>query len=246
MTKDSLSDRPGALGDLVLTLPIFLAYQVGVVFLDVRNATDIVTSRLLALSQGDRLTYFALTGAIGAAMAIVFGILGRGQSLRLRKLVQVALEGAVYAVAMGVATSWVVGRLFAGRSPPDVAGPFPGFVMSLGAGFYEELAFRAVLFGLGSKLLVMVFAGQTLRLSAATGPPLPGVKAFAVMVVWAAVCAAIFSGMHYLGSLGDPFDLRSFVARGVLGLALTLVYVVRGFAAAVWTHALYDVWVLLL
>jgi hypothetical protein len=65
-----------------------------------------------------------------------------------------------------------------------------------------------------------------------------------VMGVWAVVCAAAFSGMHYLGPLGDPFDMRSFVARAVLGLMLTLVYAMRGFAAAVWTHALYDVWVL--
>ena len=50
--------------------------------------------------------------------------------------------------------------------------------------------------------------------------------------------------MHYVGALGDAFDGRSFVARAVLGLALTLVYSMRGFAAAVWTHALYDVWVL--
>lgn len=246
MIKESISDKPGALGDLVLTLPIFLVYQLGVVFLDVRNATDVVTSRLIALSHGDRATYFALTGAIGAAMATVFGILGRGQALRLRKLVQVAFEGAVYAVAMGAATSWVVGRLFAGPSVPSASGPFAGFVMSFGAGFYEELAFRAVLFGLGSKLLVLAIAGQSLRLSASTGPLLPGLKAFGVMAIWAVACAAMFSGMHYLGALGDPFDLRSFVARAVLGLALTVVYVVRGFAAAVWTHALYDVWVLLL
>jgi hypothetical protein len=52
--------------------------------------------------------------------------------------------------------------------------------------------------------------------------------------------------MHYLGALGDPFDMKSFVARMVLGLMLTLVYAMRGFAAAVWTHALYDVWVLVL
>jgi len=66
------------------------------------------------------------------------------------------------------------------------------------------------------------------------------------MVVWAVVSAAAFSGMHYVGALGDRFDMRSFVARGVLGLALTLVYALRGFGAAVWTHALYDMWVLVL
>ena len=83
----------------------------------------------------------------------------------------------------------------------------------------------------------MGFVGSAPRLS---------VLSIAIMVLWAFVCAAAFSGMHYLGSLGDPFDLKSFVARLVLGLMLTLVYAMRGFAAAVWTHALYDVWVLVL
>jgi len=71
-------------------------------------------------------------------------------------------------------------------------------------------------------------------------------RSIVVMVVWAVVCAALFSGMHYVGSLHDDFAWKSFTARFVLGLALTLVYAMRGFAAAVWTHALYDVWVLVL
>jgi hypothetical protein len=66
------------------------------------------------------------------------------------------------------------------------------------------------------------------------------------MTVWALVSAAIFSGVHYVGALGDTFAVGSFVFRFVLGLALTLIYVLRGFAAAVWTHALYDAWVLVL
>ena len=65
-------------------------------------------------------------------------------------------------------------------------------------------------------------------------------------IAYSNACAVLFSGMHYLGPLGDPFQMKSFVARMVLGLALTLVYAMRGFAAAVWTHALYDVWVLVL
>ncbi|HEY3816698.1 MAG TPA: CPBP family glutamic-type intramembrane protease [Polyangiaceae bacterium] len=264
---DGFTAKPGAWGELALTLPVFLVYQLGVVFLNVRNATDLVTTRLLELAHGDRLIYLGLTASIGLVMSAVFAVLGRGQSLRGRKVLQIIIEGAAYAIAMGAATSWVVGKLFAPialralgpdtalassrwmfAGPPSSAmadsGPFTGLVMSLGAGFYEELAFRAVLFGLGAKVLVWLFARQKVGLVGSA--PRLSVTAIAVMVVWALVCAAAFSWMHYVGSLADPFDAKSFVARMVLGLMLTLVYSMRGFAAAVWTHALYDVWVLVL
>jgi hypothetical protein len=239
-----LAAKPGAWGDLALTLPVFLAYQLGVVFLNVRNASDVVTSQLIELARGDRWIYAGLTTAMGMAMVAVFAVLGRGQVLRARKLVQVVIEGAGYAAAMGAGTSWVVGRMFAGPSARTVGGPFAGLVMSFGAGFYEELAFRVVLFGLGAKVLVSIFAKK--RSGVSNDASAPKLKAFALMAVWALVCAAMFSGMHYAGALGDAFDARSFVARAVLGLALTVVYMTRGFAAAVWTHALYDVWVLVL
>jgi membrane protease YdiL (CAAX protease family) len=240
-----LSAKPGAWAELALTLPVFLAYQLGVVFLHVRNATDLVTGELLRISGGDLGTYLALTVGIGLVLFVVFALLGRGQSLSGRKILQIVVEGAAYAIAMSTATSWVVGKLFAG--PPAaaaVSGPVTGLIMSFGAGFYEELAFRAVLFGLGAKVLVWLFARQRVGL-VGSAPPL-SLRAILVMAFWAVACAACFSGMHYVGALGDPFDVRSFVARAVLGLALTLVYAMRGFAAAVWTHALYDVWVLVL
>ena len=227
-----LAGKPGAWGDLALTLPVFLVYQLGVVFLHVRNGADLVTAQLLELAHGDRLAYFGLTAAIGVAVAGFFAVAGRGQSLRLGKVLQIAVEGAVYAAAMSLLTSWVVGKMFAARPAIGNDGPLAGLVMSLGAGFYEELAFRAILFGLGAKLLVALFGGRS------------GARAVVITAVWALVCAALFSGMHYVGALGDRFDERSFVARMVLGLALTAVYGARGFAAAVWTHALYDVWVL--
>jgi len=241
---EGFAAKPGALNELALTLPLFLTYQLGVVFLNVRNASDLVTAQLLQLSHGDRLVYLGMTAVIGLALIAVFGVLGRGQALRPSKLAQIAVEGAVYAVAMSTATSWVVGRLFAGPRAGAVQGPFTGLVMSLGAGFYEELAFRVLLFGLGAKLLVWLFAHQ--RVGLVGSAPRLGLTAIAVMVVWALASAAAFSGMHYVGPLGDAFDLRSFTARAVLGLSLTLVYATRGFAAAVWTHALYDIWVLVL
>ena len=236
------TSKPGAWTELALTLPVFLAYQLGVVFLDVRNATDVVTARILDFAHGDRLTYLEVTSGVGLTTIAAFALLGRGQVLRFGKVAQMAIEGTAYAIAMGAGTSWVVGKIFAGVHVPVVTGVFSGIVMSLGAGFYEELAFRVLLFGVGGKALLWMLLRQRIGL-VSSGPRL-GFRAFVIMALWAICSAAAFRAMHYWGALGDAFDLRSFVARSVLGLVLTVVYAMRGFAAAVWTHALYDFWVL--
>ncbi len=307
-----LRDKPGAWVDLGLTLPIFLVYHLGVIFLRVQNATDVVTGQILRVAEGNRSMYLLITAAIGVVFAGVFAALGRGHAFRAAKFVQIAVEGFVYAVVMRVGAAYAVGRLLAaaetvpgaGRllaagtagaraaaghvagqasqvagqvagashagaalvgphadgvahaaarvaalaavgavAPPSDASPFVGLIMSLGAGFYEELAFRVILFGLGAKLLVWLFAHQKYGVVAGQSKRLSW-RAVLVMMMWAFAAAAIFSGVHYVGALGDAFALSSFLFRMVLGLVLTTIFVTRGFAAAVWAHALYDVWVL--
>ena len=240
--NDRLRDRPGAWVDLGLTLPIFFVYQVAVVFLGVQNATDMVTGALLRLSEGNRTTYLLATLAIGVIFAGCFALLGRGQAFRPAKFLQIAIEGVVYAVLMRVVAGYVVGSVFAGTIKDE--GRFVGFIMSLGAGFYEELTFRVVLFGLGAKLLVWLVSKQKMDLTGTAKAGGFSLRTLTVMVGWAAVCAVVFSAVHYIGPMADSFQLASFLFRMVLGLALTLIFATRGFAAAVWTHALYDVWVL--
>jgi Type II CAAX prenyl endopeptidase Rce1-like len=278
--KSELTAKPGAWVDLGLTLPVFLVYHFGVVFLNIHNAADVVTFNLLRVAEGSRLLYLLFTASIGVVFVGIFAWLGRGHAFRPSKFIQIVIEGVVYAVLMRLAGSYVVGQVtgFIGADSPHVAAtshiaatshlaatshvaatsgavsgvtssatesvsPFTGLIMSMGAGFYEELAFRVLLFGLGAKALLWIFAhervhvveGKTGRLS---------FRALLLAAVWAVVCATVFSGIHYIGALGDSFHLGSFVFRLVLGLVLTLIYVTRGFAAAVWAHALYDVWVL--
>jgi hypothetical protein len=217
--------------DLGLTLPIFLGYHLGVVFLPVRNAADVVTQELVQLADNNLVAYGGLTLAIGAVFTGVLAVIGRGQELRWDRFLWLALEGVAYAVAMRLVAGYVVGRLFLG---PVTGGPFTGIVMSLGAGFYEEIAFRVILFSLGLRLILLMHPG-------AAAP-----RRALLTVGWGIVAAAVFSGWHHVGPLADPFDLRVFVFRWVCGGVFTLIYALRGFAPVVWTHALYDVWALVL
>jgi len=262
--------RSGPLSDLTLTLPIFVGYHLGVIFLPVRNAADLVTRELQELAHHSLPLYLVLTLALGAAWVVPLLLLGRGKHLAFERFAWLGSEGVLYALAMRLLAGWAVARLvtFASehggklgllrtapaegtlgllRAAPalssqvevastalDLGTRLSGAVMSLGAGFYEELVFRVGLYGVGALLLVFLFNvasfwGRTfLRLG------------------WALATAAVFSGWHHFGELGDPFDLSTFCFRTVCGLVFTVIYQYRGFAPAVWTHALYDLWVLAL
>jgi len=223
-----IAQKSDAWTDLGLTLPIFVAYHLGVVFLPVRNAADLVTSELRGLAKHSLPMYATLTLALGALFVITLWSLGQKKALAPSRFVFIAFEGALYAVLMRAAGSYVVGSLRLAGASGD--GLFGSVVMALGAGFYEEIAFRVGLFGVGSLILRQIFG--------------KGAQGVVVTVVWALASSAAFSGWHYVGALGDPFDLQSFAFRAVCGLFLTVIFAFRGFAPAVWTHAIYDVWVM--
>jgi hypothetical protein len=229
--QDPSWGRTGALTDLALTLPIFIGYHLGVVFLPVRNAADLVTQELVALARQSMLQYVGLALAIAAVFVGVLLVLGRGEALRWQRFALVALEGVLYAIAMRLVAGYVIGKLPL-SSAVTLNGSFAGAVMALGAGFYEEIVFRVGLFALGARLLLVVFPGG-----------LPGHRVL-LRAGWGVLAAALFSGWHHFGAMGDAFDLRVFVFRWVCGVVFTVIYVWRGFAPAVWTHTLYDLWVL--
>ncbi len=104
------------------------------------------------------------------------------------------------------------------------------FMVSLGAGVFEELLFRVVLVTALMALGRHVF-GMGPRFSAG----------FAVVL-----SALIFSAFHYIGPFGDKLSLPSFLFRAISGLLFSIIYVTRGFGIVAWTHALYDVGLLLL
>lgn len=227
-TESESDGRSDPWTDLALTLPIFVAYHIGVAFLPIRNAADLVTSELQLLVDHSVALYAGLTLSIGAVFTLALVLLGRGRAFKVHRFGIVVCEAILYGTLLRWAGSYVVGSLPLG--PSGASETFTSVVMSLGAGFYEELTFRVALYGLGAWVL-RLFLGE-------------GLQGYIVSIAWALASAALFSAWHYVGPMSDAFDMRSFVYRATCGLVLTAIYAFRGFAPAVWTHALYDVWVM--
>ena len=157
--------------------------------------------------------YAALTLTIGVVFVAVLLSAGRKQALEPRRFALIGLEGALYACLMRLAGGYVVGSL---RLVPSAGegSVFGSVVMALGAGFYEEVAFRVLIFGGGAFVLRRVLG-------------LRGLSAFIVTAVWGVGEALAFSGWHYTGALGDGFEMSSFVFRAVCGLILTAIFAFR-------------------
>jgi membrane protease YdiL (CAAX protease family) len=97
-------------------------------------------------------------------------------------------------------------------------------VTFVGAGIYEELLFRLLLYSGLVAVLGLLAAPKGLAVSAA-----------------ALVSAALFAAAHHVGPYGEPFDNYVFIFRGLAGLYFAILYQFRGFGIAVGAHACYDV-----
>jgi len=102
-------------------------------------------------------------------------------------------------------------------------------MLSLGAGLYEELLFRVLVVG------TLAWVGRRLL----------GWRPLVAGLAAAMIGAVVFSMFHYVGQYGDEFQVYSFVFRAIAGLAFSALFLLRGFGITAWTHALYDVFLLL-
>lgn len=236
-----LASKPGGWVEAGLTLPVFLTYQIGVSFLPVKNATDFLTPEILRWAGGDSFTYFLYTAGIALLWVACFAVVGWRQAFAPSKLIQMVCEGAVYGVLLRHLAGMAIASLPASLALPT--DPAEAVVQAAGAGFYEELFFRVLVYGMGAKLLVWWSTREELAL---IGPGVRvSVKSAFVLLSWAFVSAALFAAAHHIGPAGDAWGIRPFFLRWMLGLCWTGIYATRGFGAAVWSHAFYDLYVFL-
>ncbi len=224
----------GDLGtSLLLILPLFLLYEIGVVFSSSINGVDYVTRVVFAAVDQDRATYLLVQLSLVAAY-LAWAAHARRRGVLAREVVlSTVMESAIYALTLGSFIILVMQELlgFALAVGGDLALGETGeaLIISLGAGVHEELVFRLVLMAGGVALLQRL--GVALRWAVPTA--LVG-------------SALLFSLAHHLGPYGEPLQLDVFTYRALAGLAFGLIFYYRSLAHAVYTHFLYDVYVLVI
>jgi membrane protease YdiL (CAAX protease family) len=224
-----LSDRLDGLTSAVLVFPLFLVYQLGILSGRGQNGVDFLTRAFIELGRSNLQNYLVIMGGLLVAYAAVLVILRKRDTFHPRAFLPMLVESTFYALVMGSIILFVM-RSFLGVLPGLAVGgsgsPLDVFVISAGAGFHEELIFRLVLMG-GLAWLLSGIMGMR--------------RAWLIALV---VSSLAFSLAHHIGPAGEAFTFAAFVYRALAGAFFALVYQIRGFAVAAWTHALYDVYVL--
>jgi membrane protease YdiL (CAAX protease family) len=220
---------------LLFALPLLVLYEIGASYISqagsgFRNGADVLLRTVLML------------GGVSGTMALTFGLIAvalvlivlerrrKSVPLRAAPFLGMTAESVAYALSLGfvvgAATQWILGGIplnlaIQGLSSFSV---IEGVVLSIGAGVYEELVFRVILVG----GLFGIFRASGLAAGQA------GV--FSVLL-----SAIVFSAFHYIGPYGDGWTFPSFLFRFLAGVVFSVLFLLRGFGIAVWTHALYDI-----
>jgi len=229
---------------LLFALPLLVFYQIlaaivppGPGGIGVRNGADVLLEAVfvwIAGPWGPRLFMICLIAA--GVWLVARDLRAHPGRLSLAVLGTMLVESICLALAFGVVVGGLTAAILGAPPPPirisfqaEQLGRWTVLMLSLGAGIYEELLFRVVLVGL------LAWGARRLL----------GWRPLIAGSVATVVGALVFSAFHYIGPYGDALDVYSFVFRTIAGLFFSGLYLLRGFGITAWTHALYDVFLLL-
>ncbi len=221
-------------------MPLLIAYEWLIIIannhasISVRVGADVWIKRMLG-SLGVR--GHLILGALVATIGLIIFFRERKQNIELKGayFIGILAESIVYAIVVTMVITTMINRLFIPAIAPMLAAGQGGITtmthlaLSIGAGLYEELLFRVLIFGAIFLVLDRLTAKRVPAICVAT-----------------LISALLFSAAHHVGSLGDDWTAPVFLYRFLYGIALQLLYLGRGFGVAAWTHALYDIMVVLI
>jgi hypothetical protein len=211
---------------LLASLPLLMGYEI---LIRVEKSTIINGMANWVQEFADLVGFWGsiVMGVLVVALCIFTVQKDRKQGIKIKKayLLGMTLESILYAFILAPLVTFVFfgQKLIIFESEPGI---ITQFALCLGAGFYEEFFFRFLFIGFPFVLLDNMYPEKKMFLP----------KFFIFMI-----SAAIFSYVHYTGAGGDIFTWKSFIFRMGAGIVLGIIFLLRGFGVAAWTHAIYDI-----
>jgi membrane protease YdiL (CAAX protease family) len=233
--KRYFSSTHSLLYSYLISLPLLSLYEI-LIFLSqpdtdqaVRISVDVWIKTLFSYIGKDILSITLILVAL-LGVFILYRERDRLSTLKMSYFFTMLIEASVYAFVLGLLITTAISGLLQVVQPTAVEqlSILQQLALSLGAGLYEELFFRVILVSALLFIFKRIFSKK--------------IVAFGLAMILA---AGIFSFVHYIGAFGDPFTVGSFLFRFLFGLALNAIYIWRGFGIAAWTHAIYDLIVIL-
>lgn len=232
--KSYFSSTRSLLYSYLISLPLLLMYEALIYLAQpdarhvVRISVDVWIKTLFHYIGQDALSITLIAVAL-LGIVIIYRERNRLSTLKLSYFFTMLIEASLYAFLLALLITFTVNSLLQiiQADPVEQLSMLQKMALSLGAGLYEELFFRVILVSALLFIFKKIFSKPLLS--------------YALAMILA---AAIFSFAHYIGELGDPFTLGSFLFRLLFGLALNAIYIWRGFGMAAWTHAIYDLMVI--
>ena len=211
---------------LAFLLPLIVLYELGTRWF-ASDPVSHVEQRIIAFSLMQQFfSLFGVTGKYMPAAAVVSILLAchvvrnDAWSTHLGYLVGMVFESVIYAVPLR-ALALAFAHYLPLYTPTDKQGAL--LVLSVGAGVYEEMLFRFVLFAALSFVFIDVLK----------------VRRNSALLLIVLISSLGFSAYHYLGS--EVFEWRSFAFRTLAGIYFGVIFLRRGIGVTAGTHAAYDI-----
>jgi len=229
MIKDYFRKSSSPLYSFIITLPIFLIYELGIFWMRniefnyIQNGADVLIEQII-LKLGFDVIYVSSIIFLFILLIIIYYQKRHFNSLSISRsyLGVMFLESMVYASIL----FFLMGNLYLmDVSTNDI---YCNMILSLGAGIYEELIFR---------VLSIYISYQSIKFLFRLGK-------FSANFYAVILSAILFSLFHFIGA--ESFNQEAFAVRFIAGIFLASLYVQRGFGITAITHSFYDIFVIFL
>jgi hypothetical protein len=217
------------INSLVLVIPLLAVYEAALFRsnFSVRNQFDFISCFIADRGFNGLLIFNALL-FLAALIAVAY--LEKRRRFDPAVWPGIVTEGIAYALVLGSCVMLILpAQGWQNTQPPTQTPLLVNIGLAVGAGVYEELFFRLLVLG-----MLYTWLTHTVRLDK-----------FLALACALGVSSALFSLSHFTMPAIADFEPRAFIFRFIAGIVLGGIFVVRGLGVAIYTHAIYNILVVL-